>query len=166
MIDDRIKIAEKIFNESLEDKYEDALNMCSDVINISSNRTEIYLAHEVRCSIFSSIGRVADAIREASMMIDLECGQPHPFFKRARLFLRIGRNEDAVSDLTKILCFGEDYFRETALFLRSFANLEINKKDSMRDAMLLDDGFSFFVRTAKFGYREFSKEDLLKMASE
>jgi tetratricopeptide (TPR) repeat protein len=166
MVDNRIRLAEKIFFESIESDYEKALDMCSDVLSASANKVEIYLAHEVRCSILSSIGSIVEAIHEASMMIDVERSQPHPWFKRARLFLRIGRNEEAISDLTKVLEFNEDYFRETSLLMRSFAYLEINKECSRRDAMLLDDDFSFSIRTARFGYKEFSKADLLKMAGD
>ena len=165
MIDERIKIAEKIFNESIVDEYENALGMCADVLDGTTNKIEIYLAHEVRCSLFSSMGGIMNAINEVSAMIEIEGNQPHPFFKRARLFLRINKNSEAISDLTKVIHFNEEYFRETALLLRSLANLEIDKFQSIKDAMLLDDGFSCFVRTQKFGYKEISKEYLLKIAS-
>lgn len=166
MIDNRIKLAEKILDESNVDEYERALSICSEVLHDSTDKIECYLAHELRCTIYSLMDNVEYAINEASAMIDIEHSQPHPLFKRARLFLRLGRNAEAIDDLSKVIEFDEHYFRETALLMRSFANLEINKKCSISDAMLLEDGFSFFIRTEKFGYKEFSKEELLRMASD
>lgn len=164
MIDERIKNAEKIYDNAITDRYDYALNICLEVLCSSDNIIEIYLAHEVRCSIYISMGKVLEAIDEVSIMVDIEKMQPHPLFKRALLFIKAGRNEEAISDLTKVLCFNDNYFKETALLLRSFANLNIDKAQSCRDANLLDDGFFYFIGTKDFGYRKFSKEDLLKMA--
>lgn len=164
MIDKRIKQAEKILNESIADQYENALVMCAEILGESLGTMASYLAHEIRCSIYSELGNTDQAIKEASAMIGLEENQPHPFFRRALLLLRSGKNLEAIADLTKVLQFNDTYFRETALFFRSYANLEFDRAQAMRDAILLEDGFTYFVKTSSLGRKEISKEDLLRMA--
>lgn len=163
-MDVRLKIAEKIANDAKSDDYGYALEICHEILRSADCcRIDAYLAHEICCSIYSSIGDFSKAIEEASAMIDLESGQPHPFFKRARLFLRSGNNAGAVGDLTRVIGFDENYFKESAYFLRSFANININKKRSISDANKVSENFSLFVRAKDFESRLISRGNLLDL---
>ncbi|GAA6143109.1 hypothetical protein [Hydrogenophaga sp. 5NK40-0174] len=166
MMDASLQEAEKIVHGSVKRGYEHALALCEQVLSEAASTPERYLARDLREAIFSRLGQFEQALDEVAEMIALESKQPHPYFRRARLLLRMGDEAGAVADFTKVIELDDGYFEEVALFLRAVANLEIDKAQSMRDAMLLEDGFSFFARSKRLGLRELSKEQLLEMAKD
>jgi tetratricopeptide (TPR) repeat protein len=164
MSQQKLRYVRTVYDTSNLQEYPNAIEVCGDIIREDEFVPHAYEAHDLLSAIFQAQGRYQDAIDAATEMVKLEPNRPHPFFKRGRLYLQSERFLEAAPDFTKVIDFSEDYFYETALFYRAIANLKIDKKQALRDTILLSDGYSFFIDFPSRGFVKMTKDDLLREA--
>lgn len=165
MTQQKLRYVRTIYDEGNAEEYPKAIDVCEEIIREDEFVPHAYEARDLRSAIFQAQEKYQEAIDDATEMVNLEPDRPHPFFKRGSLYLQSERFLEAVPDFTKVIDFSEDYFHETALFYRAIANLRIDKKQALKDAIMLPDGYSFFVDFRNLGFVQMTKADLLREAA-
>ena len=101
-----------------------------------------------------------DALAHWSKAIELCKNEPHLFYSRGLLFIRLGQYKEAVADFTKVIelsdLYDSNYYREPAHFCRADAYVRLREFDKARsDCSHVKDGERTWTDRLR------SKEDIL-----
>jgi tetratricopeptide (TPR) repeat protein len=143
----------------LDDHLKDIRRKCKQGDYLGALRTcDIWLSEHPDChkvlaergAVQSSLGHVDSAIEDMSRVIALKPEEPHFRFERAHYLIDAQRYEEAIEDLTEILrlcdVWGRDYYRDTARFVRGYANLRLGRPtEAINDCSPLKDDFRWWI---------------------
>jgi len=147
-----------------EEKYEEALQVCNEMI---AEDNECYAAYSKRSHILHGLGKYSEALRDLGRLIELRPDGPTAYLQRAEWYLEQGDDKLAMDDLDFVIRTGEPYFIDTAYFYRAVACLNLGHKAEAIDACLkLPDDFKYQIETPRWGGRLLSRDDIYRMANQ
>lgn len=115
------------------DDYAEALRRLDDLAAVFPKETKVWAT---RAYINERKGDSGAAIADWSKLINLSNKEPHPFYVRGILFIRVARYREAVADFTKVIELGDfynsDYYREPAYFCRADAYSRLGEFEKAR----------------------------------
>lgn len=157
--------AEKILKDLAQYRkagdYDAALSGCNALI---AEDCGCESAYRLRSRVFHDLGRYSDAFSDLDTLLELRPGALNVYFERADWYLRLGKDQAAIEDATKLIESGEPYFIDAAYFFRSVALLNLGKlEEAMRDCNQLPDNAQAYVTTFSLGGKLLSKSELTTM---
>lgn len=134
-------------------QYEEALKLCTQALEADSNN---YEWHELRSEILKKKGDFEGALSDLERVIELMPTDFSPIFRRGRWSFELGRYDQTILDMTKIIDADQSYFKDSAYYFRSQAFYFCGKyHQAFSDCANMPD--DFFL-----GPYTISRNDLLK----
>jgi len=129
------------------DNYEDALAIASGLIAQRPDEMKVW---SVRSYIHARKHDYQSAIQDVSRAIEINSVEPALFFDRGRYYLALRAFSEAATDFTRVLDLCDrhrnNYYRESAYFMRAEAHLKLGRIDETRaDLKHVRDDFTIWI---------------------
>lgn len=149
---------------SKEDRFEEAIDICCDVI---AQDDDCYAAYSERSCNLHALGRFEESLRDLEKLIELRPSSPTAYFRRARWQIERGEYEFALKDLYQVIDFQVEYFNESAYFHLVVALLNTNRiDDALQACGMLSPGFKEFISTPSTPGKALSRDELMLLVQQ
>ena len=159
--EEEVKMLKAIAQFTKEDKYEQSLQVCNELIDQDSN---CYSAYSARADVLYHLGKYTEAFQDIDRLMYLRPDSPSAYVRRAEWNLAQGNDKLVIDDLSFVIKSKDQYYLNVAYFYSTVALLNLGKKaEALEACRKLPDGYEFYVETYHAGGRLLSRDALDKM---